>query len=108
MKRILGVTLAVLFAVPFTVSAEEVTGKIKAVDRAGQSFVLEDGTRLSVDEGRLADLREGDKVQATYATKDGMNVVTELDRRTIMDGAETSNFGGAGSPFSGNSIEAGE
>jgi len=108
MKRILGVTLAVLFSLPLAASAEEAIGKIKTVDRADHAFVLEDGTRLWVDEGRLADLKEGDKVQATFATKDGKKVVTELERRTVVDGAETTNFGNATSPFGSNSIQAAE
>ena len=92
MRKILGVALAILFALPLAAAAEEVTGKIKTIDRADQTFVLEDGTRLSIDEGQLADLKEGEKVQATFAAKGGKNVVVELDRRTVADGAETTNF----------------
>ena len=108
MKRILGIALAVLFALPLAAAAEEVIGKIKAVDRADHAFVLEDGTRLWVDEGRLGDLREGDKVQATFATKDGKKVVTELERRTVIDGTETTNFGNPTSYFDSKSIESAE
>jgi hypothetical protein len=39
-------------------------------------------------------LREGDKVQATYATIDGRKVVTEMNRRTVIDNNESTNFGG--------------
>lgn len=39
-------------------------------------------------------LREGDKVQATYATIDGRKVVTEMDRRTVIDNNESTNIGG--------------
>ena len=102
MKRILGVTLAVLFALPLAASAEEAIGKIKMVDRADHSFVLEDGTRLSVDEGRLGDLKEGDQVQATFATKGGKKVVTGLERRAGGEGAETTNFGNTASPYNNN------
>jgi hypothetical protein len=95
MKRVLGITLAMLFALPLAVGAEEAIGKVKAVDRAGNAFILEDGTRLSVNDAWLDVLQEGDKVQATYATMDGKKVVTEMDRRTVIDNAESTNFGGA-------------
>ena len=94
MKRILGITLAMLFALPLAAAAEEATGKVKAVDRADHAFVLEDGTRLWVNDGWLDVLQAGEKVQATYATMDGKKVVTEMQRRTVIDGVETTNFGG--------------
>ena len=94
MKQVLGITLAVLFALPFTAAAEQVTGKVKSVDRAGQAFVLEDGTRLWVNDAWLDVLREGEKVQATYATMDGKKVVSEIERRTMIENQETTNFGG--------------
>jgi len=93
MKRILGITLAVLFAWPLAASADEVTGKIQWIDRANHSFALEDGTRLSLDEGRLADVMEGETVRATFITQDGMKVVGELDRLTGADRADITNFG---------------
>ena len=108
MKRFLGFTLAMLFALPLAASAEEASGKIKTIDRADHAFVLEDGTRLWVDQGRLADLREGEKVLATYSTKDGKKVVTELEFRTGVDGAETTNLGGAASPFDHTNVQASE
>jgi hypothetical protein len=98
MKKALGITLAALFALPLAASAEEAIGKVKTVDRAGQSFVLEDGTRLAVDDGWLNIIREGDKVQAVYTTVDGRKVVNEIQRRTLIDQTETTNFGGAPTP----------
>ena len=94
MKRLLGITLALLFALPLAVGAEDVTGKVKSVDRKGYAFVLEDGTRLWVNEAWLDVLQEGDKVEATYATVEGKKVVTDIQRRTMMDTSETTNFGG--------------
>lgn len=108
MKRLLGFTLAMLFALPVFASAEEARGKIKTIDHADHAFVLEDGTRLWIDEGRLADLREGEKVLATYSTQDGKKVVSELEFRTAGDAGETTNLGGGGSPFNAKSIEASE
>jgi Protein of unknown function (DUF1344) len=93
MKRILVVDLAVVFAGPLAVSADEVTGRIQSIDRPGHSFVLDDGSRLSLDEGRLADVIEGETVRATFVTQDGKKVVTEYERLTGMDKADMSNFG---------------
>jgi hypothetical protein len=39
-------------------------------------------------------LREGEKVQATYSTIDGRQVVTEMHRRAVVDNYESTNFGG--------------
>ena len=108
MKRLLGFMLAMLFALPIAASAEEARGKIKTIDRADQAFVLEDGTRLWIDEGRLADLREGEKVLATYSTKDGKKVVSELEFRTAGDAGETTNLGASASPFDAKNVQASE
>ena len=95
MGKGLGLALALVFALAMSAAAEmEVTGKVKAIDKADQSIVLEDGTRLSVSESQLADLTLGDKVQATYEVKGNTKLVIGLDRRTRgSDGQETTNFG---------------
>ena len=108
MRKMLGFTLIMLIALPLAASAQEATGKIKSVDRADHAFVLEDGTRLWIDEGRLAGLREGEKVQAAYVTQDGKKVVTELHVRTVVDGAETTNLGSTTSFFDHTTVEASE
>src|SRR5262247_3283309 len=106
MKKVLGVTAAMLVALPLATSAGEVVGRIQAVDRAARAFVLEDGTRLWLDEGRLVDLREGATVHAIYTVRDGKNVITDLEVRTIVDGTETTDMGGAlSSPFDYKSIQ---
>src|SRR5262245_50442726 len=108
MKRVVGFAVAMLLAVPLAASAEEARGKVKSIDRADNAFVLEDGTRLWVDEGRLAELREGEKVLATYSTQGGKKIVSELEFRTAGDAGETTNMGGRTSPFDSKSIQAGE
>lgn len=108
MKRVLGFALVMLIGLPLVAVAGEATGTIKAVDRANYAFVLEDGTRLWIDEGRLAGLREGEKVQATYVTQDGKNVVTDLDVRAVVGGIDSSNLGGPASYFDIKSVQAGE
>ena len=95
MGKGLGLALALVFALAMSAAAEmEVTGKVTAIDRADQSFVLEDGTRLSASESQLADLTLGDKVKAAYEVKGNTKLVIGLDRRTRgSDGQETTNFG---------------
>ena len=93
MRKVLGFTLATLLTLTLSATAEEVKGTIKAVDRADQSFVLEDGTKLSVSGNHLGDLAPGDQVRAVYQTQGGKKVVTDLDHRTMVGGQETTNFG---------------
>ena len=94
MGKGLGLALVLILAFSLSAAAEEVTGKVTAIDRADQSFVLEDGTRLSASESQLADLTLGDKVQAAYEMKGSTKLVIGLDRRTrSSDGQETTNFG---------------
>ena len=78
----LGLALALGFALSLPAAAEEVTGTVKAIDRADHSFVLEDGTRLSVSDSRLADLTPGDNVQVVYEMRANTKVVTDLNRLT--------------------------
>ncbi len=95
----LGLALVLGFALSLPAAAEEVTGKVKAIDRADHSFVLEDGTRLSASDSQLADLTLGDKVQAAYETQGNTKVVIGLDRRTQGEGQETTNFGSKTGPM---------
>src|SRR5262245_30897596 len=106
MRKALGFAIAALFAFPPFASAEDAVGTIRTIDRAEHALVLEDGTRLFLEEGMLLHLREGEKVQAVYTTQGGKNLVTELEVRTIVDGTETTDVGGAASsPFTDRSIQ---
>ena len=98
MGKGLGLALALVFALAMSAAAEEVTGKVKAIDRADHSFTLEDGTRLSASDSQLADLTLGEKVQAAYETRGNTKVVIGLDRRTQGEGQETTNLGSSTGP----------
>ena len=75
-------------------------------ERPGMSaFVLEDGTRLWVDEGRLDDLRDGATVQVIYAEENGKNVVTELVIRPTAESAEPTDSASHRAPFDDRSIQ---
>jgi Cu/Ag efflux protein CusF len=94
MVKVLGLALAFVLALSLSAaSAETKGGTVKAVDAADKSFTLEDGTKLSVSDTYVGELKPGDKVQAVYEMQGDKKVVTELDRRVDSDGAETSNFG---------------
>lgn len=94
MRKVLGLAFALLLASSLSAAAEEAKGKVKTIDRADQSFVLEDGTRLWVSDIHITDLAPGDQVRAVYETQGGKKIVTDLDHRTIgSDGQETTNFG---------------
>ncbi len=94
MRKILGLTLASMLALSLFAAADEVRGTVKSIDRANQSFTLEDGTQLSVSDSMLSELTPGNKVRAAYEMKGGKNVIIELHRvATGLDGQLTTNFG---------------
>jgi hypothetical protein len=93
-KKIAGIALALVIAVPLVASAAEVMGKVKSVEAKENIFVLEDGTRLWADPNQVKELQEGMTVRATYNAVDGKNQVVEMDRKVKGDGPfETTNFG---------------
>ena len=108
MRKVLGLGLALLLTMTLSAAAEEVAGKVKAVDPADHSFVLQDGTKLWVSDDQITELTAGEQVQAVYEMLDGKRVVTDLEHRAIVDGQETTNFGSLhhGTPV--DSIQAGE
>jgi hypothetical protein len=80
MRRILGLTLAVLLVSVVGASAGNVEGKIQTIDSSDRMIVLEDGTKLWVAEGLAMDtLKEGAKVKASYDERDGKNVLTSFE-----------------------------
>jgi hypothetical protein len=92
-KTLLIAAIAVIVAVPLAASAGELTGTVKSVSPAEKAFVLADGTQLWADDRQIMELQEGVKVRATFEERDGKKIVTEIDRRVVVDGVETSNFG---------------
>jgi len=81
MKKVVGIVMALLLV--FAVAgawAEEIQGKIKAVDVAERAFSLEDGTQLWMAEGLPLDtLKEGASVKAAYEERDGKKIVTSIE-----------------------------
>jgi len=93
MRKVLGFGLALVLALPLAAAADAITGKVKTVDPADHSIVLEDGTKLWVSDDRLTDITPGEQVQAMYQMQDGKRVVTGLELRTRgLDGGQTTNF----------------
>ena len=89
MKKTAAMVLAAILAVAGVAVAADMEGKIQSIDPANREVVLDDGTKLVCDEttqimvegkaGKLEDLKEGSKVKAGYAEKDGKNVATMLE-----------------------------
>ncbi|MGH7390563.1 MAG: DUF1344 domain-containing protein [Candidatus Rokuibacteriota bacterium] len=98
MRRFLGVTAALALGLPIVASAAEIKGKVVSTDVAASEIVLENGTRLTVDSSNLVDIKPGTTVRASYETKSGKNIVTDLEPRAVADGVETTNFA-AGQPL---------
>ena len=94
MRKLLGLTLALMLTLTLSAAAEEVKGTVKAIDRADHSIVLDDGTKLTVSESQLSTLTPGEQVRAMYQTNGGKNVVTDLEPRGIgSDVRGTTNWG---------------
>lgn len=63
------------------IAKTEISGKIKSVDPAGRTLLLEDGTRLMIPESvnvNPAHLKAGAMVQASVEEKGGQKVVTAI------------------------------
>jgi len=61
---------------------EAIEGKIKSLDKSGESVTLEDGTTLTIPDSLKAAraiLKEGAMLRATYQEKRGEKVATSLD-----------------------------
>ncbi|HTK91191.1 MAG TPA: DUF1344 domain-containing protein [Verrucomicrobiae bacterium] len=76
----LGVLVALL-AVGTVASAAEIKGKVQAVDPAGKSITLDNGTTLMIPASAKVDkkaLAPGAEVKASYEDKNGMKMVQSL------------------------------
>ena len=81
MKKALGLALVFTLALALSAAAEQTKGTVRTVDKADQSIVLDDGTRLSVSGGQITKISIGDRVLATYEMKGEKKVVVELQRQ---------------------------
>ena len=96
MKKVLGLTLALLIAVVLPAAAGEVKGTVKAINPAEHSIVLDDGTMLTVSDRQLNTLTAGDQVRAMFQADGSKNIVSDLDLRGIgSDTRGTTNWGPA-------------
>jgi Cu/Ag efflux protein CusF len=83
MRKVLGLTLALLLTFTLSAVADEAMGKVKAVDRADKSIVLEDGTKLWVSDSQISGLAAGDQVRAVYELDGGKKIVAGINHHTI-------------------------
>jgi hypothetical protein len=80
MRKVLIGAVAVLLALSGAAWAADVEGKIKSVDAAEKSFMLEDGTKIWLGAGAAIEtLTEGVEVKASYEEKDGKNIATSVE-----------------------------
>lgn len=73
--------LAAVLVVGSIASAAEISGKVQAVDPAGKSITLDNGTTLMIPATAKVDkkaLAPGAMVKASYDEKDGMKMVKSL------------------------------
>ena len=97
MGKRLGFALALLLALTLPAAAEMAKGKVKEVDKAAQTVVLEDGTRFWVTNLYVNELVAGDSVSVVYENQGDKKIAKEIDRRAkLMDGSDVTNFGARG------------
>lgn len=72
--------LGVLVVAPGVMAQDKtIEGQVMAVDPAGKSLTLQDGTKLTIPETvKVQDLKPGAKVKAAYQEKDGQKILTDL------------------------------
>jgi hypothetical protein len=74
-------SLAAVLALGTMASAAEISGKVQAVDPAGKSIMLDNGTTLMIPATAKVDkkaLTPGADVKASYEEKSGMKVVNSI------------------------------
>ena len=109
MKKAMWLAIALMLGFSLSASAEEIKGKVKTIDQANHSFVLEDGTRLWASDRTLSDLTPGEQVQAVYEVQGDKKFVTDFTHRAMSpDGYETTNFGSVRYGVPVDSIQAGD
>ena len=80
MKKIVGVTLALLFVVAVGAWAGDIDGKITSVDTNARTIQLDYNTEISVAEGiSMNTLKEGANIKASYEERAGKKVATKVE-----------------------------
>jgi|SwirhirootsSR3_FD_contig_31_23680958_length_484_multi_4_in_0_out_0_2 hypothetical protein len=73
------ITMLVVLSVSPALGAE-LEGKIQTVDTTERTIVLDNGTKVWLSDGMVADdLKEGAEVKVAYDERDGKNVATSVD-----------------------------
>jgi hypothetical protein len=82
LKRMLAVVAVVGIVIGSlgVAAAEDVTGKVQAVNASERSFTLEDGTQIFLAEGLSPEaVKEGAKVKVTYEEREGKKIATAVE-----------------------------
>jgi hypothetical protein len=81
MRKVIGVAAILLsLFVPAGARADEIQGRVTAVDAHERVMTLENGTKLWVAEGvSMEAAKEGASVKASYEERDGKKIATSLE-----------------------------
>jgi len=89
MMKIAALVLVATFVLTGLAVAAEKEGMIQAINPATREITLEDGSKLAWDantqitiegqQGKLQDLKQGERVRANYEERDGKAMATTLD-----------------------------
>ena len=78
-KTLMSFATVAMIAIAGTALADESQGKIKMVDPAAKTLVLEDGTMYQVgDKVAIDNLKPGQEVSVSYETKDGQHLANKI------------------------------
>ena len=80
MKRIIAVLTTVGFlGLAGAAGAEEINGKVQAIDPQSRTILLDDGSVYTVQDGvAFEDLQPGTEVMVSYEEQDGQKTVTDI------------------------------
>lgn len=78
-KMIAPIAAVAVFALSHAAAAEEISGKVQAMDAPSRTILLDDGNAYVVGEGVAMDaLKPGTEVKVSYEEKNGQRVATEV------------------------------
>lgn len=81
MRKLIGsMTAIAILTLAHAASAEEVNGKVEAMDIQSRTILLDDGNAYTLGQGvAIEALKPGTEVKVSYEEKNGQRVVTEVE-----------------------------
>jgi len=81
MKVLVAVVMITLLSMSVALAQQDMVVKIKSVDAAGKTIVLEDGTKIMIPDSAkvtITELKPGQSVKLSYEEKDGQKTAKTI------------------------------